>query len=172
MLCYPLGFESTIPAKLGLPLLPNNIAEGIVVKPLHTAVLECKKGMERVIFKRKVEGFAEKKRRWKVPKVKQGFPNDADEYQLLKYEMLALVTEQRLVNTISKLGQPETDESTGPSWQEIQSALITDIIAELKTDEELWGKFIRMSKQFKGMLMTEIKDDCNTTIEEYKGTHT
>ena len=169
MLNFPLGFESTLPAKLGLPQLPNNTAEGIVIKPVHTAVLESKGAMKRVIFKRKVDGFAERKPRCEDfrAKHKQGCQQN---YQLLKYEMLALVTEQRVVNTISKLGQPSVGGG-GPSWDEIRSALISDVMEELKTDEALWGTFISMSKHYKGVIMTEIKEDCKQMTEYYRASH-
>lgn len=163
MVNFPLGFDSTIPAKLGLPPIPNNVAEGIVIKPLHDVVLESKQGMKRVIFKRKVEGFAERKPR-RMEKSEKGLLTNGE---LLKYEMLALVTEQRLVNTISKLGQPSTDKGTNPSWNEIQSALTADVLDEFKTDEELWEKFISMPKHHKGKLIAEMKEDCERTIEEY-----
>lgn len=165
MVNFPLGFESTIPAKLGLPPLPGNIAEGIVVKPLHDVMLESKKVMKRVIFKRKVEGFAERKPRHKDFEGKSEKGSPANE-EVLKYEVLALVTEQRLVNTISKLGQP-SPEGTDPSWEEIHSALTADVLAEFKTDKELWEQFISMSKHHKGMLIAEMKEDCDRTIEEY-----
>lgn len=81
--------------------------------------------------------------------------------------MLALVTEQRVVNTISKLGQPLVEGDNGPSWEGIQDALVHDIMEELKTDEELWRKFISMLKHYKGEIMTEIKQDCKQIMEDY-----
>jgi hypothetical protein len=173
VLNFSLGFESTLPGRLGLPLLPNNVAEGVVIKPVHTTMLESKLGMKRVIFKRKVDGFTERQLRPRDFKKdeKQSYPGgvpDQLDRQLLKYEMLALVTEQRIVNTISKLGQPSSDGSTGPSWEEISSALVNDVVAELRADEELWGKFTSISKQSKRGLMMEVKEDCNLTVEGYK----
>lgn len=174
MINFPLGFDSTIPVKLGLPPLPkqSNIAEGIVVKPLKNSVVESKEGKKRVIFKRKVDGFCERKPRRRV---KEHPVFDHDNYQLLKYEMLALTTEQRVENTISKHGRPdeisgEEPGTKGPSWEDIHKALICDILAEIKMDEELWEKFNRIPKQQKAVLMTEIKEDCSEVIDNYKTT--
>ena len=119
MISYPLGFESKLPAKFGLPPLDKpNVAEGIVIKPMKETILETRKGPKRVIFKRKVEGFAEVKHR-SHEHVANGYktsaeggtvwtPPDSDtqDYELMRYEMLALVTTQRVVNVISKLGRP------------------------------------------------------------------
>ena len=162
---FPLGFKTTIPAKLGLPPLPegiSNIAEGIVVKPLKNTMFETMKGIKRAIFKRKVDGFRERKPRGPRQKLFNAHGSSDEtppDYEVMKYEMLALVTEQRVVNAISKLGAPQKKsiEGTVPSWSNIERAVLTDILAELKLDDELWEKFNKMSKHFKGMLMVEVK---------------
>ena len=60
-----------------------------------------------VIFKRKPRGQNTRRVTTQKPM----------EHQVeLKYEMLALITEQRIVNTVSKLGRPSVPaQSTGPS---------------------------------------------------------
>ena len=116
MISYPLGFESTLPRRFGLPALDKpNVAEGIVIKPVKNTILDTKKGPKRVIFKRKVDGFAEVKPKGRAD---QGYkkqaatsgswtPDNAQaDFELLRYEMLALITTQRVVNVISKLGLP------------------------------------------------------------------
>lgn len=166
---FPLGFDSTIPKRLGLPLLSSNIAEGVVIRPLSNTSVTTKKGEERVIFKRKVDGFRERKPRGQIQRIGSTQPI---EYQVeLKYEMLALITEQRVVNTVSKLGQPSENPAqsrTGPSWEDVETALVKDVMDELKLDKELWEKFNKMPKPSKSILMTEMKEDCNRTVEEYK----
>lgn len=172
MVNFPLGFDSTIPAILGMPPLPDqtrNIAEGIVIKPLKNVAVESKEGIKRVIFKRKVDGFCERKPRRIAKREQKTFDKNQLDYQLLQYEMLALITEQRAVNVISKLGQPEQKStSKDPSWEDVLSALISDIVAELKMDDELWEKFIGLPQHLKGSLITKTREECNVIVEEYK----
>ena len=170
MIIFPLGFDSTIPPKLGLPPLPTNVAEGIVVKPLKNVQVESKGGMKRVIFKRKVKNFCERKiRREEKKKLSLPDTNSQMEYTSLKYEILALITPQRIVNTISKLGLPnkECTNSSDPSWKDIESGLMADVIAELKLDDDEWEKFNTMPRQLKEALMTELREECKTSVEEY-----
>lgn len=62
-LAYNLGFDSTIPALLGLPPLPfGNPAEGIVIKPVKSIYVETPKGRFRPILKIKIPEFAEDSR--------------------------------------------------------------------------------------------------------------
>lgn len=169
MINFPLGFNSTIPPKLGLPPLPTNVAEGIVVKPLKNVLVECKGSTKRVIFKRKVKNFCERKSR-REEKKELSLPYTSQmEYTALKYEMLALITPQRIVNTISKLGLPNkaSADSSDPSWKDIESGLMDDVIAELKLEDDVWEKFNTMPRQLKVALMTEIREECKTSVEEY-----
>jgi|SRR5580704_18048064 Rnl2 family RNA ligase len=56
---FPLGFETTIPAALGLPPLgPSNKAEGVVIKPARTVTLRDGRAI-RPVVKRKIPEFAE-----------------------------------------------------------------------------------------------------------------
>lgn len=110
MASYPLGFESKLPAKFGLPPLDKpNVAEGIVIKPLKNVVIESKNGPNRVIFKRKVEDFAEvKSRRRGYKQAATSTSGNDQDFELLRDEMFARVTTQRVVNVISKLGRPSS----------------------------------------------------------------
>ena len=113
MTSFPLGFDSKLPAKFGLPPLGKpNVAEGIVIKPLKDVVLECKKGPTRVIFKRKVAAFEEVRKRG-LGKENKGTsrsrvrtPANSQDFELLRDEVLARITIQRIVNVTSKLGRP------------------------------------------------------------------
>lgn len=102
---YPIGFESTIPARLGLPPLENNKAEGIIIKPLTTIYLETKKGRIRPILKKKIPDFAEDKRFHQARKWSEQQKQASDDsLSLLKWEIFNLITENRLHNAISKIG--------------------------------------------------------------------
>lgn len=85
ILNYPIPFKTKLPATLGLPQLPDgtkeNIAEGIVIKPMKTVVLDTPKGKRRVIFKIKVPGFMEKKERnWQAKQKQSGAEESASQY--------------------------------------------------------------------------------------------
>ena len=159
MLSYPLGFATTLPHRLGLPPLPCNIAEGVVVRPLRETVLTtATKGPSRVIFKRKVEQFAEKHTR-PPPVLDKGQSHVADGVAaLMRVEMFALVTSQRVTNTISKYGFPDTSEG----WTELTEHVIQDVLTVLRDEQApLWFEHeIRC--------MDELRQECEKTVQEYK----
>ena len=169
MLSYPLGFVSKLPSKLGLPPLEGrkNTAEGIVIKPLKNAVLETSKGPRRVIFKRKVENFKERKQRThshtKATSAKHYGEQQAD-FELLKYEMYALVTEQRVVNVISKHGIPGSESE----WEGLVESLIADVLEELTTENEgLWLK-CQQHPVLVEQLTDELREQSSQAIADYK----
>ena len=179
MVNYPLGFESKLPAKFGLPPLDKpNIAEGIVIKPLKNVVLESKNGPRRVIFKRKVEGFAEVKPRgrgrgYKKQAATAGTwkPDNSQDFELLRYEMLALITIQRVVNVISKLGrpsptQPQEIDSTSkgnrkPSWT------LTESVDTAKSEKKGGASQSGGGVEWKDIVRGLVKD----IIEELESEH-
>ena len=171
MLCFELGFETTLPAQLGLPPLAQegrrNVAEGIVVKPLKNLILETDKGeRRRVIFKRKVENFHEcKPRRQKHTKSKgKDFSKSEADRELLHYEMSALATDQRVVNTVSKRGVPEMEEE----WEELVEEVVADIVESVSTENEaLWlvcGGSV-------GSVVGEVKRECRELVDQYRLRH-
>lgn len=177
MLALELGFETKLPAKFGLPLLEDkkNIAEGIVIKPLKNVVLDTSKGPRRVIFKRRVEKFQERKPQGPPPnsaaksrskKGRRGRDYNQQEVnlRLLQYELSALVSEQRVVNTISKRGIPES----GPEWTQLAEALIQDVLESVECEnEELWRLCGGASGGLEG-LMGGLREECSQAVEEYR----
>ena len=175
MLSLELGFETQLPAKFNLPPLPDrkNTAEGVVIKPLKNMVLETKKGPQRVIFKRKIEQFQERKK----PRVflssdsnksrqkKRGGRGKDHEHQarveMLKYEMSALVSEQRLVNTISKWGVPDSEGE----WTELTESLVADVLESAESEnEELWGACGGPTDD----LIAGLREECQQLVDMYR----
>ncbi|TKD00278.1 RNA ligase family protein [Polyangium fumosum] len=102
---YPLGFETTIPARLGLPSLgPSNKAEGVVLKPARALVVPRRAGVVRPVVKRKIAEFAEDERfheaeKWSGPRAPA-----ASALDWLVHEASSLVNENRLNAAVSKVG--------------------------------------------------------------------
>jgi hypothetical protein len=90
--------------------LEKNQAEGIVIKPMRELTVSTKKGATRAIVKKKAPEFSEIKYHEAV-KPKSGNSGEISEnVDILKWEVLAYVTENRLNNAISKTGLfPLTD---------------------------------------------------------------
>ena len=167
MLSLELAFETKLPAKFKLPPLADrkNTAEGVVVKPLKNTVLDTRKGPRRVIFKRKGKEFNERRKPWVPPtsdggnsrKKKQG-----DWHQVtMKYELSALVCEQRLVNTISKRGVPDSERD----WTELTEALATDMLESGESEnEKLWGACGGPSNE----VLDGLREECRQLVEMYR----
>lgn len=169
---FPLGFVSTLPRDFGLPPLDDNLAEGVVIKPLKNVTVETEKGTRRVIFKRKIEKFSERRALPRPQEHTAVMANSSrvphykgcEEIELLKYELFALVTEQRLINTLSKVGKPETKRE----WNEVKEYLIADIFETLREEnEELWAECERNSIAMT-TLTNEAKKQCGILISQYK----
>jgi Rnl2 family RNA ligase len=118
---FPIEYETTIPARLGLPPLPScnnsserNLAEGVVVRPVQEPLARRANGLRagkesvRGLFKRKIAAFSEKRYQnddWKNSKAGGGGAATANDEELAGLEIAACVTEQRLANVLSKTGR-------------------------------------------------------------------
>ena len=178
MLRLELGFETKLPAKFGLPPLQDrkNVAEGVIIKPLKNVVLDTSKGPQRVIFKRKVEHF-EERRKQRSPvssgagksRSKKGGRKGRDyeheaNLKLLQYEMSALVSEQRIVNTISKRGIPESYTE----WTGLAEALVWDVLESAEHEnEDLWKSCGGSSGGIES-LKGGLREECTQMVDEYR----
>ena len=104
-LSYPNNYTSTIPRMHGLPEIENNICEGNVIKTLKP---RFHGNGQRVILKNKNEKFAERKQGKKTQKPPKEVP---EHIQKLQDEAESYITENRLRNVISKVG--EIDQKKG-----------------------------------------------------------
>lgn len=131
-LAYPVGFDSTIPRRLGLPPLAEaNQAEGVVIKPLKTLLVESSKGAIRPILKKKIPAFAEDKRfsqaeKWATPQP-GAQPGSLD---LLIWEAFNLVTENRLHSILSKVGALHPGD--GRREQYVFRLFVEDVLERLE----------------------------------------
>jgi Rnl2 family RNA ligase len=151
---YPVEFETTIPSLLRLPKIAvagdgtRNLAEGVVIRPLHepsVGAVVIDKGSGKVsargLFKRKIAAFSEKKYQnngWREGKagVAKKSSQSADVKQdIVKYEVEACVTEQRLNNVLSKTGH--VDPQNKAACRQLLEDLKEDIHEALAEDDRI-----------------------------------
>ena len=135
---YNREFESTIPALLGLPKLPfTNKAEGIVIKPVKSIPIATPKGKIRPILKIKIPSFSET-RFHQAQKSNQHSSYVSSTEEWLTQALLAMVTENRLHNAISKIGRVKATDA------KLKSQLVQLFVADaLETFQQEYGKFFQ-----------------------------
>lgn len=122
---YTIEFESTIAPALGLPtLVEPNLAEGIVIKPATSLLLDTSKGWLRPVIKKKIEKFSEDVRYQQAQK----WAGKSGESPLLIEVMQTvhqLVNTNRLNNVCSKIGNIEP--SNAAQKEQIKADLEADV---------------------------------------------
>ncbi len=126
-LSYPNTFQSYIAKWLGLPPIENNICEGVVIRPVEAVFF---RNGSRLLLKNKNSKFAEKK------SVKKRQPALFVEptYSKELNDMLAIteeyVTENRLNNTVSKIGEVVFPKDTGKLIGLLSKDILEDFLKE------------------------------------------
>ncbi len=127
---YPLGFDSTIPARLGLPPLGReNHAEGVVLKPMEAFTMGLDGRRTRPILKRKIAAFSEDDRFHRAEAWAEA-PTDASPLGRLEWLVSALVTDNRLNNALSKVGSITAEDLEG--MIELEGLLVEDVREQLE----------------------------------------
>ena len=122
---YPNSFESLIPKELGLPLIEGNICEGVVIRPLEPKFL---RNGTRVLIKNKNKKFAEKKNIWKHLAVEN--QEYSKELQVLIDEITCFITENRLNNVISHIGEVKMPHDFGKTIGLFAKDCLEDFLKE------------------------------------------
>ena len=144
---YPNNFQSQISNWLGLPPIEDNICEGIVIRPIEPAYL---RNGSRVLLKNKNARFAEKK------SVKKRAPKLFVEpsYSELLNDLLPVteqyVTENRLNNVVSKIGQISVPKDTGKLIGLFSKDILDDFLKEHS------GKYAALEKSEQKILNRHI----------------
>ena len=137
---YPNAFQTTIPAKFGLPDIEGNICEGVVIRPNKTHYLWDR---SRLIIKNKNEKFTEKKNVVKKPKKEVIYSANLSE-MLEKADQY--ITENRLRNVLSHVG-----EVTKNDFGKIIGSFTSDIMLDLiKDEQELFDKLEKNERKVVG----------------------
>ncbi|GHT66463.1 hypothetical protein AGMMS50239_27960 [Bacteroidia bacterium] len=128
---YQNAFQSYIAGWLGLPPIEDNICEGIVIRPVEPTFF---RNGSRLLLKSKNAKFAEKK----AIKKRQPKPFVEPTYSEALKELLnvteAYVTENRLNNVISKIGQISIPREMGKLIGLFSKDTLDDFLKEYGND--------------------------------------
>merc|ERR1712176_73451 len=166
---FNIEFETTVPLRLGLPPIPlvsavesRNLAEGVVIRPCVEPAVRLsssRKESGRGLFKRKIEAFCEKRYQndnWRKGKAGgTGCASVLTDGEVIKYEILAYVTEQRLANVLSKIGRVD------PHDKEACCRLLEDFKEDVR---EALGVSELAALQYSSSIQKEFDEECRATI--------
>lgn len=156
---YSIEFESTIPALLNLPplsLKQKNLAEGIVIKPAQSLLMDTSKGWIRPVIKKKIKLFSEDSRYQQAQK----WSGDTGASQQLGEVLMVvqnLVNQNRLNNVISKIGALNTQNTQQLSL--IKSTLEADVW------ESFWEKHSPQYFQLSPKEQTQVNTEVTLAVE-------
>ncbi len=128
----PVAFETAIPAALGLPSLGlENLAEGVVIKPMRTVVLDGAGGQSRPLIKVKIPQFAEDER-YSQAKPWERTVVEGDPLAVLEWEGLARINPNRVASALSKIGR--LDPSAPEAVEVVSREVLADVLDALRDD--------------------------------------
>jgi len=155
---YPNAFQSKISEWLGYPHMEDNICEGIVIRPIVTMYL---RNGSRVMIKSKNERFAEKKGVKKRVKMFEEPIPYSDELVALIDEAEAYVTEARLVNVISHIGEVKVPNDFGKLMGLLSKDALDDFL------KEHGGDYAGLEKSEQKNLNKDLNKLCANLIKRY-----
>ena len=160
-LAFNTRINSTIPALLGLPLLENNLIEGLVIKPLHNPNTEIIKF--RPIIKIKNKEFDEKivfhqAKKWSYTP-ESAFLSKSAELSFLVDELCQYLNQNRLNSVLSKIGN--LDKNNVLRMESIKMELLRDILVDF--DEDTNNMFSELQPPQKQWL----KERLNAKIDDF-----
>jgi Rnl2 family RNA ligase len=124
---YPNDGPSLIAQWLGLPPIEDNICEGVVIRPVVARYLYTG---DRVLLKSKNARFAEKKAvKKRAPKLFVE-PSYSESLNQLLEVVEEYVTENRLNNVVSKIGQISVPKDTGKLIGLFSKDILDDFLKE------------------------------------------
>lgn len=125
-LAYSNEYQTTIPAKFGLPPIEDNVCEGNVLRPVIPQVFPSG---SRVILKNKNQKWSEKSKESKAPKP---LVKLSDNGERIRNTAASLITENRLRNVLSKIG-PVSQKEFG----KLLGALSKDVMTDLPKESDI-----------------------------------
>ncbi|KAA6301924.1 MAG: hypothetical protein EZS26_001927 [Candidatus Ordinivivax streblomastigis] len=134
---YPNAFQSCIAEWLGLPAIEDNICEGIVIRPVEPTFF---RNGSRLLLKNKNSKFAEKKAVKKRQPALFVEPTYSEALKQLLVVTEEYVTENRLNNVISKIGQISIPREMGKLIGLYSKDTLDDFLKEYGSDYALLEK--------------------------------
>ena len=151
------AFQSKIAEWLGLPAIEDNICEGIVIRPVVPMYL---RNGSRVLIKSKNERFAEKKSVKKRNKMFTEPVPYSDALQSLIVEGEAYVTENRLINVVSHIGEVNFPKDFGRVMGLFSKDVLNDFL------KEHGGSYTALDKCEQKSLNKEINKLCTALVKQ------
>jgi len=145
-LSFNTRIPSTIPSRLGLPPLAENIMEGVVIKPMSHSRLKELNG--RPILKLKNAEFDEEKKfheaeKWSyIPETR----SQSEELSFLVKEMSNYINRNRLDSVLSKTGALNLEDQQ--RLAEIKAEFLQDLITDFDLEHQLWNELSEAEKQW------------------------
>lgn len=162
---YPIEFQSTIASKLGYPALSqDNKAEGIVIRAMNEFQVKTSKGHSiRPMLKRKIVEFSEEKySQSEKQEVRRNY--QMKDFDLIRFEIDALITENRLETSLSKVGHVTMNDKE--KAKELLRIYLKDVMDQLfeNGNEEMWRN---LSSNERDMLTDEMTLNVKKLILKY-----
>ncbi len=137
---YPNQFKSTIPAKFGLPELDGNICEGVVIRPVKSLFFNSG---SRILIKNKNENWSENNNYIDKEILRQLLHDDgelSEEAENLCQEAYKYISENRLNNVISKIGEVNPKKDYGRILGMFNMDILTDFLKENRAEYDALEK--------------------------------
>lgn len=165
-MAFPERFSSTIPALLDLPALPEqNLAEGLVLRPLQSVWIETEKGRIRPLLKRKISEFAEDERYNQAEKPSiDSRKRELATYalELLVWEIKPLLNKNRCQAAVSKIGLLQA--GSAEQARELRSLLYEDILEQLEAKHS--DALKSLTRDDRALFSDYLKNDIEECIED------
>jgi Rnl2 family RNA ligase len=158
---YDPCFMTTIPECLKLPIIENNIAEGIIIKSVEPLYYPTLVNGSRVIFKNKNKKFEESFKlspKKKVLYLRSQIPTP--EVKNIQEKMIYMVTLNRLNAVISKIGEVNKKD-----FGRLIRLLVKDILEEY--NKEYNDEFISLQKNERGIITKGLSIACKLVVNDY-----
>ena len=153
----PNAFQSKIAEWLGLPAIEDNICEGIVIRPVTPMYL---RNGSRVLIKSKNERFAERKSAKRRTKLFVEPVPYSEELKALIVEGETYVTENRLANVVSHIGEVHFPKDFGKVMGLFSKDVLEDFL------KEHGNLYAVLEKSEQKLLNKELNKFCTALVKQ------
>lgn len=157
---FDIKFNSKIPILLNLPLIDDNLVEGVVLKPICNTFPINSIDYFRPILKLKNDTFAEEikfhqAQKWSFTTNAQ---TNTESLNFLLLDLRNYITKNRLNNVLSKIGQ--LDFKNEKRLKEIEISYLEDVWQDFNTNHETILDLLNTKEQkwLQNRLLAEIKN--------------